>query len=160
MTLAALDGTRQRAPSGCTAPESDLDQEPLAQNLIGKTERLFDRDGCPIRNDIANMKIAPDDHHCWPRVGFVSIGTPLGTTQDASGTRFYVRAYLLGQLGDLQLAPLDLDADPSLDRRSIRAGRRMAERIWIDEADDRFVYVFTDDVYEAWPRLEQGLGCA
>ena len=109
LTLAALEATRQRAPDRCAAPESDLEREPLVRNLIGKTERLFDRAGCPIRTDIATMKIESDDHHCWPGAGFVSIGTPLGQPMDATRARLYARDPANG-FGDFQVAPPDLHA--------------------------------------------------
>ena len=158
MTLAALEATRQRAPARCTAPESDLDREPLVRNLIGKTERLFDRAGCPIRTDIATMKIESDDHHCWPGAGFVSIGTPLGQPMDATRTRLYARDPADG-FGDFQVAPPDLHATlPSTARDT--GWSQDGRALWIDEVDDTFVYVVTADATEAWPRLEQGLGCA
>ena len=158
MTLAALEATRQRAAAGCTAPESDLDREPLVRNLIGKSERLFDLAGCPIRTDIATMKIEPDDHHCWPGAGFVSIGTPLGEPMDATGARVYARDASDG-FGDLQLAPLDLHAElPSTARDT--GWSQEGRGLWVDEVDDTYVYVVTDDATEAWPRLEHGPGCA
>ena len=159
LTRASLEGIRQRAPARCTGTESDLDREDLNTNLFGKRKRLSDREGCPIRTDVARMEMLPTDDHCFPGLGMVTIGTPFGASMKVSAARLYIRDPE-GRTGpNFLAASLDLDADlpPSAtDTGYTRDGRT----IWIDEADDTRIYVVDDGGVEAWPRRTEGLTCA
>ncbi len=148
LARASVEGTRQRAPARCTGPASDLDREELHTNLSGKRTRVTDRDGCPIRTDVASMQTLPANHHCFPGLGMATMGP-----------RLYIRDPE-GRTGtDFLVAPLDLDADlppGATDTGYTRDGRT----IWIDEADDTRIYVVAGDRAEAWPRRTQVLTCA
>jgi uncharacterized metal-binding protein len=155
---AALEGTRQRAPEHCTSPEADLDREDLITNLTSKVRRVVDRDGCPIRTDIASMEAVGPEAHCFAGLRFATVGTPVGASIAATAPRTYVRD-LAGELGDLVVAELDLDADlptSAVDTGYSRDGRA----IWVDELDDTVLYVVDPVGVEAWPRLSRGLACA
>lgn len=158
LALASVEGLRQRAPARCTGPESDLDREDLVVNHFGRRRRMFDRDGCPIRTDIASLETLPADHHCSPGLSILTIGTPLGASIQASRPRSYLRNER-GVLGaGLTAVPLDLDAE--LPPTAVDTGYRQDGRaLWIDEGDDMRVYLVDADGTEAWPLSTRSLNC-
>lgn len=155
---AALIATRDVAPPDCTDPASDLSAESLVENLTAKTSRMFADDGCPLRSDVASMETLPDDHHCWPGLTILVIGTPIGASTGDTEPRVYV----LDPGGQLTSggpdAALDLDATLSEDADQggyVQGGRT----VWIDEADDSVVFVVDGDSVETWPRFDKPLAC-
>jgi hypothetical protein len=155
----SLLGLRERAPANCTGPESDLSRESLLANLSGHDTRMFDTNDCPIRVDIVNLETLPSDHHCWPGLQLITIGTPFGTSTTRTAPRTYIR-----DPDQLLYEPtltnrLDLDAD--LPATAADTGYRQGGRaLWLDAADDSVVYVMDSDGAEAWPRYNQPLECA
>ena len=158
MALAALEGTRQTAPPGCTTPASDLDGESLATNLQGKAARLVDDEGCPVRIDIASMRTLPADDHCWPGVTIAVVLIPPGSTA-AEDRHSYLRDPD-GMTGRHTVArPFEPDAQ--LPPGAVDTGySRQGRRIWVDPLDKDVLYVVDADGVEAWPRLSEQLFCA
>ena len=167
VAVAARDATREVERHGCTAPYSDLSQESFLDNFFARHQRARDDDGCPVRGDIVSWRTEPPNAHCWPNVVFLVVGDPVGTTftNDDPTARLYVRD-ADQQLGDgflpgppVDVPPPDLDAElpPSARDTGFRLGDGA---LFIDEAQDEWVYVVEDDAVEAWPRDPRGHGCA
>ena len=159
VAVAALNGTRERAPAGCDRPESDLDEETLIENLTGKPGRMTATDGCPIRTDIARMETLDDEHHCWPGVAFLVVGTPIGASRHDTGQQVFQRDPDGLLTGGVPNPALDLDA--TLPPSAIDTGfSRDGRTVWIDEADAARVFVVDDDTVESWPRDDTMYTCA
>ena len=158
LAVAALAGTRERTLARCPKPESDLDQETEVDNFFGSQGRVYDRDGCPLRRDIATMRTLPPDDHCWPNVTSLVIGTPLGTSYAEGGERTYRR----DPEGWLDNPSLDPDLDAELPATAVDTGYHREDRtLWMDEADDEHAYVVYDDGHvESWPRDRKQRSCA
>jgi hypothetical protein len=131
----------------------------LIANLSGHDTRMFDANACPIRVDIARMETLPDDHHCWPALQLVTIGTPFGASTKRSAPRSYVRDPEGLLYEPTLMQRLDRDADPPATASAI-GYRQRGRELWLDAADDSLVYVVDGDGVEAWPRYDQPLECA
>ncbi|MEQ1787555.1 MAG: hypothetical protein ABL966_10915 [Acidimicrobiales bacterium] len=160
MAVAALDGTRERTLARCPKPESDLDREDEVDNFFGSRDRMFDRDDCPLRRDIATMSTLGPHDHCWPNLTYLVIGTPVGTSSTDGGARTYYRDPE-GLLGSSEPPNPNLDLDAELPATAVDTGYHQGDRmLWIDEADDSRVYLVSDDHVEAWPLDLEQHGCA
>lgn len=158
VAAAALNGTRERAPAGCDRPESDLDAETLIENLTGKSGRMTGSDGCPVRIDIARMETLPDEHHCWPGVTFLTVGTPVSASRHDTGERVFVRDPDGRLTGGVPNPLLDLDA--TLPPTAVDTGFSQDGRsLWIDEADASTVFVVDATTVESWPHDVATYGC-
>jgi hypothetical protein len=158
LAVAALEGTRERTLPRCPKPESDLDQESEVDNYFGSRARMYDRDDCPLRRDVATMDTNDADHHCWPNLTTLVIGTPLGATY-AEGTG---RVYARDPDNTLYNPALDFDRDADLPPSAHDTGYHREDRsLWIDEADEERVYIVYDDGHvESWPRDRKPRVCA
>lgn len=160
MAVAALAGTGERSVARCPKPESDLDLEDEVDNFFGSQDRMFDRDDCPLRRDIATMTTLGPDHHCWPDLTYLVIGTPVGTSYTDGGARTYNRDPE-GVLSSSQAPDPNLDLDAELPATAVDTGYHQGDRtLWIDEADDSRVYLVSEDHVEAWPLDLEQHGCA
>jgi hypothetical protein len=156
---AALVATRQHPPAHCSGASSDLAQESLIENLTSKQMRVLDADGCPLRSDLAVASTTSADHHGWPGVTTLVVGTPIGTSTRDTPSRTYRRDPAGATSGGIPNPHLDLDA--VLSPGAAATGyTHLGRAIWIDESDDSLVYVIDDDTVEAWPRDDRDLACA
>ena len=159
VALQSLEGMRIHEPRRCRDEESDLDREELDTQLFGYDDRMYTDEGCPVRLDIVAMGTAPDDHHCFPGVSSVSIGTPFGASKQDTPERSYTR-----DPEDLYGSPnlrKRLELDATLPADAIDTGyRRDGAALWLDPSDDTLIYVVTDDAIEAWPLLREEVFCA
>ena len=159
VALQSLEGMRIDEPRRCRDEESDLDREELDTQLFGYDDRMYTDEGCPVRLDIVAMGTAPDDHHCFPGVSSVSVGTPFGASKQDTPERSYTR-----DPDDLYGSPnlrKRLELDATLPADAIDTGyRRDGAALWVDPSDDTLIYVVTDDAIEAWPLLREEVFCA
>lgn len=157
---AARDATRERAPARCTAPHSDLDEESFLDNYFARHQRAADADDCPVRGDIVSWRTEGPDHHCWPNVTFLTVGSPVGALITDSGARTYVRDRR-GQLRSGEGPDPRLDLVAVLPETALDTGFRLrGSELWIDEGADEHVYVVSEDNVEAWPIDREQRGCA
>lgn len=158
--LAAGDApasTSTTTPCGVPGSETDLADEP---GYFGDyLYRWTMVDGCAVRLDVLMTRRPPADFHCsgWPPD--VVMGTPLGARTSETTPRVYVRDPD-GYFGDADLqqgfAALDGPPAPAVDT----GYRQEGLALWMDPADDRFIYLVAPDGTERWPKETESRGCA
>ena len=145
------------AAEACAEPgtETDLSDEPVYDDV----ERWTNAEGCPVRVDVLVTSTPGPDFHCAPWPPSLNMGTPLGARVTGGNLRSYVRDPD-GLFGDPELqAGFAADVEPAAG--AVDTGYRQgAVELWMDPADDAFVYLVDGGTAERWPKVTQAFGCA
>lgn len=128
----------------CIDSENDLSQEPpYTANYL---YRFKDADGCEVRLDVMMLRRPGPDHHCagWPdEIVFenrIYVRDPDGTWREPS-------------------LPHGFAADVARPAAAHDTGYVSdAGRLFVDPADNRWIYIETSGKTERWP-LEKQTGC-
>lgn len=138
-------------PVGCDSPEgspTDLRSEPLAWVSNDDTYiRWTDANGCLVRIDVIAYFYGPLG--CgWESAEYLTIGTPLGTSIADDQTRLDSRLTYIWDPQDV-ITPDDPPRDRTLpvedlpDTTTDTGYRLDTAELWIDTADDRYIYRVT-----------------
>ena len=148
-------GSTPAATCGEPGTETDLSDEPAYTGV----ERWTDADGCRVRFDVLVTSTPSPDFHCAPWPPSLSMGTPLGARVTSGNFRSYVRDPE-GWLGRPELqAGFAADVEPP-DGAVDTGYRQGSVELWMDPADDAFVYLVGEQATERWPKVAEGFGCA
>lgn len=144
-------------PCGSPGSETDLEDEPdYSADYLHRWTRV---DGCDVRLDVLMTRRPPADFHCagWPPD--IVMGTPLGARTPDTAPRIYVRDPE-GYFGDVELQRgfATLEGPPA---SAADTGYRQGDvALWMDPADDGFIYLVGPRETERWPKETERRGCA